>query len=128
MSNLLYNLSLFHLILGWGYPSNGQSEAINHCQADKSWNLTSIEDCVLLPCPKPPPNPPVGGWWWYDLQNTRYKCPNGFMFETDESNPLTGAYPWWYSNCTVAKLWDPPETAKCIRKYFTLGYFTNRGT
>ena len=31
---------------GWGYPSNGQSEQINFCQADKTWNLTEIENCV----------------------------------------------------------------------------------
>ena len=31
---------------GWGYPSNGYSEMLSHCQADKTWSLTSIEDCV----------------------------------------------------------------------------------
>ena len=31
---------------GWGFPSNGQSEMINYCQADKTWNLTVIENCV----------------------------------------------------------------------------------
>ena len=31
---------------GWGFPSNGKTEAFSQCQADKSWNLTSIDDCV----------------------------------------------------------------------------------
>ena len=64
---------------------------------------------LVLPCPKKPPGPPIGGWNWYDLENTKYKCPNGYMFES-------GSYPFWFSNCTVAKIWDPPEAEKCIRK------------
>ena len=31
---------------GWGFPSTGKSEAWSICQADKSWNLTSVEDCI----------------------------------------------------------------------------------
>lgn len=31
---------------GWGYPSNGLSEMFNECQADKTWTLTEIEQCI----------------------------------------------------------------------------------
>jgi hypothetical protein len=31
---------------GWGFPSIGQSESFNECQADKSWTLTEIEECI----------------------------------------------------------------------------------
>ena len=63
----------------------------------------------MLPCPTGPPEKPIGGWFWYDLENSKYKCPNGYMFEN-------GNYPYWYSNCTVAKVWDPPAVESCKRK------------
>ena len=28
-----------------------------------------------------------------------------------------GNFPFWYSNCTVEKVWDPAEGEECIRKY-----------
>ena len=31
---------------GWGYPSNGASEIYSICQADKSWNVTFVEECI----------------------------------------------------------------------------------
>ena len=31
---------------GWGYPSTGLSNVSNICQADKTWNLTKLEDCI----------------------------------------------------------------------------------
>ncbi len=114
-------------VKGWGYPSNGMSEVINVCQADKKWSLIEVEECTcklavtfmfkkfdlvlvtVLPCPKQPPPKPDGGWFWYGLEKSRYKCPNGFMF-------ATGQYPYWNSSCTPSKIWDPPEVAKCIRK------------
>ena len=114
-SNKTYQTSILYYCErpGWGYPSNGQSQKINYCQADKTWNLTAVEECVLLPCPKPPPEVPVGGWHWYDLEFTKYKCPNGHMF-------ANGNYPYWYSNCTVSKIWDPLETENCMRKISSL--------
>ena len=94
---------------GWGYPSTGFNEQYSICQADKSWNVTFVEECVLLPCPEQPPPKMEGGWAWYGLENTRYKCPNGYEFST-------GQYPYWYSNCTLAKVWDPPTVEECVRK------------
>lgn len=112
---------------GWGYPSNGLNTMKSVCQADKSWTITSMDDCMrqskslgdktflfttffsVLPCPNAPPEKPVGGWQWYDVENTRYKCPNGWKFEQ-------GNYPYWYSNCTIAKVWDPNTVETCIRK------------
>ena len=67
----------------------------------------------MLPCPEYPPEKSLGGWFWYDMQNSRYKCPNGFMF-------ANGNYPYWYSNCTMAKIWDPPTVEECIRKAKTI--------
>ena len=31
---------------GWGFPSSGGNEMYNECQADKSWSLTEIDDCI----------------------------------------------------------------------------------
>ena len=67
----------------------------------------------MLPCPEFPAEKPEGGWFWYDMENSRYKCPNGLMF-------ADGNYPYWYSNCTPAKVWDPEEVEVCIRKFFQL--------
>ena len=64
---------------------------------------------LVLPCPKQPPPKPEGGWFWYSLEKARYKCPNGFQFEK-------GNYPYWYSNCTVAKVWEPLTTENCVGK------------
>ena len=64
----------------------------------------------MLPCPEFPAEKPEGGWFWYDMENSRYKCPNGLMF-------ADGNYPYWYSNCTPAKVWDPEEVENCIRKF-----------
>ena len=141
---------------GWGYPTTGFSEIYSYCQADKTWNLTSVEECIckflkptnlyyflvlkarqyfwletglmisfylnliifcllVLPCPKRPPPKPEGGWFRYGLQESRYKCPNGLEFHNEITDQRF--YPYWYSNCTVAKIWDPPETQKCVRKY-----------
>jgi hypothetical protein len=63
-----------------------------------------------MPCPNPPPTISPGGWLWYDIEFSRYKCPNGYMFEK-------GNYPYWYSNCTIAKTWDPTVIEKCVRKF-----------
>ena len=67
---------------------------------------------IVLPCPEYPPEKSLGGWFWYNMENSRYKCPNGFMF-------ANGNYPYWYSNCTMAKIWDPPAVEECIRKSTT---------
>ena len=64
----------------------------------------------MLPCPNEPPPKPLGGWFWYGLENSKYKCPNGYQF-------VNGNYPYWYSNCTVAKVWDPKEVEVCMGKY-----------
>ena len=63
----------------------------------------------VLPCPVAPPGKSEGGWSWYGIENTRYKCPNGHRFSS-------GNYPYWYSNCTLAKTWDPPAVEQCVRK------------
>ena len=31
---------------GWGFPSTGGSEIYSMCQADKTWNVTSVENCI----------------------------------------------------------------------------------
>ena len=43
----------------------------------------------------------------YHKEYTRYKCPNGYMFSG-------GNYPYWYSNCTVQRRWDPAQVETCI--------------
>ena len=48
-------------------------------------------------------------WYRYDKEFTRYKCPNGYMFSG-------GNYPYWYSNCTVEKVWDPAEVEACTER------------
>ena len=60
----------------------------------------------------------ITGFWgfgvlgfWYGLENSRYKCPNGFEFKN-------GNYPYWYSNCTLSKVWDPPLVEECVREYY----------
>ena len=69
----------------------------------------------MLPCPtQPPPNTDhsnqhIGGSRWYHIEFTRYQCPPGKEFES-------GMFPYWYSNCTVEKLWDPPEVEECVGK------------
>jgi hypothetical protein len=63
----------------------------------------------VLPCKKYPPPPPTGGWMWYNNYNTKYRCPDGFEFSS-------GSFPYWYSNCTVLKVWDPPQADTCKRK------------
>ena len=30
---------------GWGYPSNGLNEMYSMCLSDKTWNLTSVDEC-----------------------------------------------------------------------------------
>ena len=52
-----------------------------------------------------------GGWLWYDIEFSKYKCPNGKMF-------ANGNFPYSFSNCTVEKLWDPPEAEQCVCKLF----------
>ena len=49
---------------GWGFPTSGDKEVWNYCQANKKWNLTAVEDCELLPCPTKPPPKMEGGWKW----------------------------------------------------------------
>ena len=63
----------------------------------------------MLPCPNQPPPVVAGGWMWYGVESSMYKCPNGFAFQS-------GNYPYWYSNCTIVKTWDPPAMEKCVRK------------
>ena len=65
---------------------------------------------LVLPCPGEPPGKPEGGWFYYNIEFGRYKCPNGYEF-------AGGNYPYWYSNCTMAKKWDPPEVEACVRKF-----------
>ena len=65
----------------------------------------------MLPCPERPPPAETGGFSWYGAEFTKYKCPDGKMF-------ANGFYPFMYSNCTVEKVWDPPETMECIRELF----------
>ena len=64
---------------------------------------------IVLPCPGVPPSVESGAMMWYDIQFTRYTCPAGKQFES-------GAFPYWYSNCTVEKIWDPPAVAICVGK------------
>ena len=72
----------------------------------------------MLPCPQGPPPPPVvtgvapdevskGGHRWYHVEFTRYSCPAGKIFSS-------GMFPFWYSNCTVEKVWDPDVADTCI--------------
>ena len=71
--------------------------------------VTYGDYCVffsVLPCPEAPPLPMTGGWSWYGIQATQYKCPNGHQF-------INNAYPYWYSNCTLEKIWDPPVVQDC---------------
>ncbi len=35
---------------GWGFPSTGLPNISNVCQADKTWNLTKLEDCICKSC------------------------------------------------------------------------------
>ena len=63
----------------------------------------------MLPCPEQPPDPSPGGSRWYHIEFTRYSCPRGKEFES-------GLYPYWYSNCTVEKLWDPETIEECVGK------------
>ena len=70
---------------------------------------------IVLPCPGQPPALTPGGWMWYGTEYTKYKCPNGYFFRS-------GLYPYWYSNCTVMKTWDPPQMEACVRKFLS-GYF-----
>ena len=77
---------------------------------------------LVLPCPKLPPGKPEGGWFEYDLQNSKYKCPNGHEFLNDQIGQRY--YPYWYSNCTIAKAWDPPAVDDCVRKIFLYLYGT----
>ena len=71
---------------------------------------------LVLPCPKQPPGKPEGGWFEYHLESSKYKCPNGYEFLNEEIGQRF--YPYWYSNCTIAKAWDPQETEDCVRKLF----------
>ena len=71
---------------------------------------TMIITILVLPCPEQPPPISEGGWLWYDKEFSKYKCPNGKMFKN-------GNFPYWYSNCTVEKVWDPADVEECIRKY-----------
>jgi hypothetical protein len=74
---------------------------------------------LVLPCPNPPPAQPRGGWMWYGMEATQYKCPNGFGFST-------GAFPYSFSNCTSAKVWDPPQADACVGKCKTYtNYFSH---
>ena len=63
----------------------------------------------VLPCPSSPPESPTGGWMYYGIEETKYKCPNGYMFNG-------GSYPYWSESCTPAKVWDPPEVPECVGK------------
>ncbi len=48
MKNMSYQTVIKYTCpkVGWGYPSNGENEAVNECQADKTWTLDSVETCV----------------------------------------------------------------------------------
>ena len=67
----------------------------------------------MLPCPEQPPDPSPGGSRWYHIEFTRYSCPRGKEFDS-------GLYPYWYSNCTVEKLWDPETIEECVGKQTNL--------
>ena len=72
---------------------------------------------LVLPCPEQPPpnsllteaNQHEGGYRWYHVEFTRYQCPPGKIFQS-------GIFPYWYSNCTVEKMWDPPVVEECVGK------------
>ena len=80
----------------------------------------------VLPCPEQPPpysdkletNQHVGGSRWYHIEFTRYQCPPGKEF-------ATGAFPYWYSNCTVEKLWDPSEVEECVGNFRHFNFVTS---
>ena len=63
---------------------------------------------AVLPCPELPPLIGEGGHFWYHAEFSKYQCPNGRMF-------ASGNFPFWYSNCTVEKVWDPTDVEECIR-------------
>ena len=65
---------------------------------------------IVLPCPSPPPEKPENGWFHYDIVESRYRCPHGYMFEGD-------IFPYFIESCTPAKVWDPPEVPPCIREF-----------
>jgi hypothetical protein len=75
----------------------------------RKWSIPQVEDCSALPCPDSPPASPEGGWSWYEYDRNKYKCPNGYMFKTED-------YPYWRANCTVQKVWQPLEVIDCVRK------------
>jgi hypothetical protein len=47
---------------------------------------------------------------WYGPEYTRYKCPNGYFFKS-------GSYPYFYSNCSIVKTWEPAALDPCTRKF-----------
>ena len=48
MNNVTYGsiITYFCPEEGWGFPSNGKNEIVSTCQSDKTWNVTTIEECV----------------------------------------------------------------------------------
>ncbi len=134
LANKSYTLKIRYYcpLTGWGYPSNGMPEMFSVCQADKQWSLQGIEECISmakhvetriglglivlsdylleLPCPEQPPAKPEGGWFWYGVEQSRFKCTNGYQF-------APGEYPYWYTSCTPSKVWDPPTMEECVRKF-----------
>ena len=47
---------------GWGYPSNGLSNVSSLCQADQTWTVKDVEECICK----------------YKLQCTNNKHANNF--------------------------------------------------
>ncbi|TRY78752.1 hypothetical protein TCAL_06219, partial [Tigriopus californicus] len=94
-------------LTGWGYPSTGEQNQVSVCQANKAWSVTEIEDCEKLPCQNPPPSPPAGGWKWFELDQTRYRCPDGMEFKS-------GVFPFLVSTCTSAGFWSPEAIEECV--------------
>ncbi|XP_059096709.1 sushi, von Willebrand factor type A, EGF and pentraxin domain-containing protein 1-like [Tigriopus californicus] len=91
----------------WGFPSTGKNTKTIFCLSSKAWSETDIEKCVQLPCKEAPPPPPEGGWSWFEFDYSRYRCPNGFMFED-------GSFPYWYANCSANRKWNPSKIQPCI--------------
>ena len=114
----------------WGFPSEGDYVVTSFCQADKTWSHPFVEECTsksfnktinlqhykssfsVLPCQTNAlPETPEGGSLLYDVDVSLFRCPNGMKF-------LDGSFPFFYTNCSTAKTWEPNELPVCIRKPF----------
>lgn len=48
METISYNTNIRYYCPeeGWGFPLNGKSEIQIKCQADKTWTLTEVPECI----------------------------------------------------------------------------------